>query len=50
MTEGTASAEQRVTEVLLRYADDAPALRRLQSVILWACLAAIDHQAALTAR
>ena len=50
MTLETVSTEQLVTEVLLRYADDGPALRRLQSVILWACLAAIDRQAAPTAR
>ncbi len=34
-----------VNEVIMRYADDAPALRRLQSIVLEACLAAIDRQA-----
>ena len=50
MTLETVSAEQLVTEVSLRYADDAPALRRLQGVILWAWLAATDRHAAPTVR
>ena len=48
MTQETVSTEQLVAEVLLRYADDAPSLRRLQSVILEAWLAATDRQAAPT--